>query len=188
MSFTNSWDCPCLRSRGWMVGTYLNRTGALLVHDRDMTPTLERAHDRSIRLRVLRRALAGDVLSRQVVLIPEGSPPRRPLAPLRSTWSIFPTRRNPWFSRASNPSAPFCASQGIEHAGPPRRLSPSHGRCFDSQCARPRGTRPALRPAEYAYGCRRANAGSSDRHPAAPERKFECREESCTKRITMTPL
>ncbi|HXA05898.1 MAG TPA: hypothetical protein VNY30_13705, partial [Bryobacteraceae bacterium] len=45
---------------------------SLLVHNRDMTPTLERAHNQSIQLRVLRRALTGDLLTRQVVLVAEG--------------------------------------------------------------------------------------------------------------------
>ena len=45
----------------------------LLVHARDMTPTLESAYGRNIHLRVLERTLAGNVLSREVVLVPEGS-------------------------------------------------------------------------------------------------------------------
>ncbi|HLM97687.1 MAG TPA: hypothetical protein VK335_00290 [Bryobacteraceae bacterium] len=44
----------------------------LLVHPRDMTPTLENAYGRNIHLRVLERTLAGNVLSREVVLVPEG--------------------------------------------------------------------------------------------------------------------
>ena len=44
----------------------------LLVHARDMTPTLESAYGRNIHLRVLDRTLAGNVLSREVVLVPEG--------------------------------------------------------------------------------------------------------------------
>jgi len=44
----------------------------LLVHTRDMTPTLENAYGRNIHLRVLERTLAGNVLSREVVLVPEG--------------------------------------------------------------------------------------------------------------------
>src|SRR5947209_20447537 len=44
----------------------------LLVHERDMTPTLEDACGRSIELRVLKYALRGGVLSRQIDLIAEG--------------------------------------------------------------------------------------------------------------------
>src|SRR3989442_15563239 len=46
---------------------------SLLVHHRDMTPTLEEAYRRSMVLRVLRHALRGNVLSGQIVLIPEGA-------------------------------------------------------------------------------------------------------------------
>jgi chorismate-pyruvate lyase len=45
----------------------------LLVHDRDMTPTLEAYHGERIHLRVLARRLDGDAYSRQVVLTLNGS-------------------------------------------------------------------------------------------------------------------
>jgi chorismate-pyruvate lyase len=45
----------------------------LLVHDRDMTPTLEAFHGERIHLRVLARGLDGDAYSRQVVLTLNGS-------------------------------------------------------------------------------------------------------------------
>ena len=45
---------------------------SLLVHARDMTPTLENAYGRNIHLRVLERTIVGNVLSREVVLLPEG--------------------------------------------------------------------------------------------------------------------
>src|SRR5204863_7154924 len=46
---------------------------SLLVHERDMTPTLEDAYQRSVQLRVLKYDLRENVLSRQIVLVPEGS-------------------------------------------------------------------------------------------------------------------
>src|ERR1700704_80374 len=45
---------------------------SLLVHDRDMTPTLEEAYSSAIELRVLAYSRRGNVFSRQIVLIPEG--------------------------------------------------------------------------------------------------------------------
>src|SRR5947209_1447873 len=45
----------------------------LLVHDRDMTPTLEAFHGERIHLRVLARQLDGDAYARQVVLTLNGS-------------------------------------------------------------------------------------------------------------------
>jgi chorismate-pyruvate lyase len=45
----------------------------LLVHDRDMTPTLEAFHGERIHLQVLARRLEGDAYARQVVLTLNGS-------------------------------------------------------------------------------------------------------------------
>ncbi len=45
----------------------------LLVHDRDMTPTLEAEYGQKMNLRVLKYSLDHEVFSRQIVLIPEGS-------------------------------------------------------------------------------------------------------------------
>ena len=46
---------------------------ALLVHDSDMTPTLEAAFKRRIFLRLLKRKISRDLLLRQVTLVLEGS-------------------------------------------------------------------------------------------------------------------
>ena len=43
----------------------------LLVHETDMTSTLEKYHDQKLRLRILRRRLEGDEYSRQVLLVTE---------------------------------------------------------------------------------------------------------------------
>src|SRR2546425_1206328 len=50
----------------------------LLVHESDMTPTLEAFHGERIHLRMLARRLDGDAYSRQVVLTLNGS--ARPVA------------------------------------------------------------------------------------------------------------
>src|SRR5688572_22769294 len=42
---------------------------SLLVHDRDMTPTLESAHDGKLGLRLLRFVRQGDVVNRMVALV-----------------------------------------------------------------------------------------------------------------------
>ena len=44
---------------------------SLLVHETDMTPTLEKYHDQSMRLQILKRNLEGDDYSRQVLLVSE---------------------------------------------------------------------------------------------------------------------
>src|ERR1700691_5473113 len=45
---------------------------SLLVHERDMTPTLASAYGRNIQLRILRKRRRHDVFSREIVLEPEG--------------------------------------------------------------------------------------------------------------------
>ena len=92
---------------------------SLLVHDRDMTPTLERAHDRSILLRVLRRALAGDVLSRQVVLIPEGNSAPAGFGAIKIHLEYFPDAAKQMVLDGKQPLGAILRSQQIEHAGRP---------------------------------------------------------------------
>jgi len=65
----------------------------LLVHDRDMTPTLERAHGGRIELRVLQHALRENLLSRQIVLALNGGEKAVVFGASRFTWNAFPKRR-----------------------------------------------------------------------------------------------
>lgn len=92
---------------------------SLLVHDRDMTPTLERAHDRSILLRVLHRALVGEVLSRQVVLIPEGSQAPAAFGAIKIHLEHFPDEAKPLVLEGRQPLGAILRTQGIEHKGRP---------------------------------------------------------------------
>jgi chorismate-pyruvate lyase len=92
---------------------------SLLVHDRDMTPTLERAHDRSILLRVLHRALVGEVLSRQVVLIPEGSQAPAAFGAIKIHLEHFPDEAKPLVLEGKQPLGAILRTQGIEHKGRP---------------------------------------------------------------------
>jgi chorismate-pyruvate lyase len=149
----------------------------LLFHDRDMTPTLERAHDRSIHLRVLRRTLAGNVLSRQVVLVPEGSSVPVAFGAIKIHLEHFPDEAKPMVLAGKEPLGAILRSQGIAHAGHPEVYLQVTADALIHR-ARAQGTCPIVRPAKYACRCRGANAGASDRHPAAPERKFKFREES----------
>ena len=91
----------------------------LLVHDRDMTPTLERAHDQNILLRVLRRALVGDVLSRQVVLIPEGSQAAAAFGAIKIHLEHFPDEAKTLVLEGKQPLGAILRAQGIEHRGRP---------------------------------------------------------------------
>jgi chorismate-pyruvate lyase len=92
---------------------------SLLVHNRDMTPTLERAHDRRIRLRVLHSSVADDVVSRQVVLVAEGSEVPVAFGASKIHLEYFPEDAKPLILEAKQPLGAILRSQGIEHAGRP---------------------------------------------------------------------
>jgi chorismate-pyruvate lyase len=92
---------------------------SLLVHNRDMTPALERAHDRSIRLRVLRSALTGDVLSRQVVLVTEGSDVPVAFGAIKIHLGHFPEDARPLVLEGKQPLGAILRTQGIAHSGCP---------------------------------------------------------------------
>jgi len=92
---------------------------SLLVHNRDMTPTLERAHDRRIRLRVLRSTVADDVLSRQVVLVAEGSEVPVAFGASKIHLEHFPEDARPLVLEGKQPLGAILRSQGIAHAGRP---------------------------------------------------------------------
>ena len=92
---------------------------SLLVHARDMTPTLEDAYHKSIELRVLRRALAGGVYSRQVVLVPEGSASPVVFGASRIHLEHFPPEARRLVLEGKQPFGAILRAQGIEHAGHP---------------------------------------------------------------------
>ena len=92
---------------------------SLLVHNRDMTPTLERAHDQSIQLRVLRRALTGDLLTRQVVLVAEGGQVPVAFGAIKIHLEHFPDAARPLVLGGKQPLGAILRSQGIAHAGRP---------------------------------------------------------------------
>jgi chorismate-pyruvate lyase len=104
------------RVDGWdMPEPYRN----LLVHNRDMTPTLERAYDRSIQLHVLRSTLAGGVLTRQVVLVAEGSQVPVAFGASKIHLEHFPEDAKPLVVEGKQPLGAILRTQGIEHAGCP---------------------------------------------------------------------
>jgi chorismate-pyruvate lyase len=92
---------------------------SLLVHERDMTPTLEDVYQRNIQLRVLHYALSGNVVSRQVVLIPEHD--ARPVAfgAIKIHLENFPAQARPEVLESKRPLGTILRTQGIPHAGRP---------------------------------------------------------------------
>lgn len=61
----------------------------LLVHTRDMTPTLEAFHGQTLMLRVLRKAMNGRVLERAVVLCPATTVPAVAFGAIQINLNVF---------------------------------------------------------------------------------------------------
>ena len=92
---------------------------SLLVHDRDMTPTLERAHDCAILLHVLRSTLTGDVLSREVLLVPEGSQSPAAFGASKIHLEHLPLDARPDLLEGKRPLGAILRDHGIIHSGRP---------------------------------------------------------------------
>ena len=92
---------------------------SLLVHERDMTPTLEDVYQRNIQLRVLNYALSGGVLSRQVVLVLEKG--ARPVAfgAIKIHLEHFPPEARRQVLERNRPLGTILRAHGILHAGRP---------------------------------------------------------------------
>ena len=92
---------------------------SLLVHDRDMTPTLEEAYGRGVRLRVLAYQLLGNVVSRQVALLARGR--ERPVAfgAIKIDLEPFPEPARSLVLELKQPLGTILRTQGIEHTSRP---------------------------------------------------------------------
>ncbi len=92
---------------------------SLLVHDRDMTPTLEDAYGRGVRLRVLAYQLLGNVVSRQVALLARGR--ERPVAfgAIKIDLEPFPEPARSLVLELKQPLGTILRTQGIEHTSRP---------------------------------------------------------------------
>ena len=91
----------------------------LLVHERDMTPTLEDACGRSIELRVLKYALRGGVLSRQIDLVPEGGGKAVLFGAIKIYLQHFPPEAKRLVLDLKQPLGAILRSQRIAHASRP---------------------------------------------------------------------
>jgi chorismate-pyruvate lyase len=91
----------------------------LLVHDRDMTPTLEAAYDRKMNLRVLKYALDREVFSRQIVLVPEGSDSPVVFGAIKIYLDEFPTEARALVLERRLPLGTILGSQAIKHFSHP---------------------------------------------------------------------
>jgi chorismate-pyruvate lyase len=91
----------------------------LLVHDRDMTPTLEAAYDREMNLRVLKYALDHEVFSRQILLTPEGADTPVVFGAIKIYLDEFPTAARELVLERKLPLGTILATQAIKHFSRP---------------------------------------------------------------------
>jgi len=94
---------------------------SLLVHARDMTPTLENAYGGNIQLRVLQSGLAGQVLSREVVLAPEGSTKPVAFGVIKINLEYLPDAVRRLVLEGKRPLGAVLRGETIEHASHPDR-------------------------------------------------------------------
>jgi chorismate-pyruvate lyase len=91
----------------------------LLVHPRDMTPTLAGFYNRGIQLRVLRHTLRHDVFSREIILLLEGD--QRPVVfgAIKIYLERFPVEARRLIREMKLPLGTILQTQGIAHTSRP---------------------------------------------------------------------
>ena len=92
---------------------------SLLVHEHDMTPTLEDAYRRSIQLRVLQYQRRDNVVSRQVALVVEGNEKPVAFGAIKMHLEHFPPRARRMVLERKQPLGTILRTQGIEHTSHP---------------------------------------------------------------------
>jgi chorismate-pyruvate lyase len=91
----------------------------LLVHDRDMTPTMEAACGRKVQLRVLHFSVRDEVLSRQIVLVPEGLSKAVVFGAIRIYLRYFPDEARRLVLELKQPLGAILYTRNIPHVSRP---------------------------------------------------------------------
>lgn len=92
---------------------------SLLVHDRDMTPTLAEAYQRTMQLRVLNRILRDDVYAREIILRIEGNGRAVVYAAIKIYLDRFPAEARRLILENKQPFGTILSGQGIVHSSRP---------------------------------------------------------------------
>lgn len=93
---------------------------ALLVHEEDMTPTLEEFHGANIRLRVLNRQQRDGVYYREVVLLLDGSNTPVEFGAIRINVDLFPPAAKSAVLKEGLPLGHVLAEHKVKHASRPK--------------------------------------------------------------------
>jgi len=93
---------------------------SLLVHDRDMTPTLTEAYQRTMQLRILDRFLTDDIFSRKIVLEVQGEATVTVFAAIKIYLDRFPAEARRLILEGKTPFGTVLHRQGIVHSSKPQ--------------------------------------------------------------------
>jgi chorismate-pyruvate lyase len=92
---------------------------SLLVHQHDMTPTLEAAYQQRIHLRLLKRIVSGDVVLRQVVLVLDSDEQPVEFGAIRIQLKQLSAEARPRILEGRLPLGRVLQDSGIEHSSRP---------------------------------------------------------------------
>ena len=92
---------------------------SLLVHERDMTPTLADAYGRDIQLRMLRKRRQHDVFSREIVLEPEGDARKVLFGAIKIYLERFAPEARKLILECKQPFGTILQAQGVAHSSRP---------------------------------------------------------------------
>lgn len=93
---------------------------SLLVHDADMTPTLERFHGRAVHLEVLHRRQRDDSYYREVVLLLDGTEQAVEFGAIKIHLALFPPAARQAILGEREPLGHVLAQHGIRHTSRPK--------------------------------------------------------------------
>jgi chorismate-pyruvate lyase len=93
---------------------------SLLVHQNDMTPTLEKFYKSSIHLQVLGRRRMQDAYYREVLLLLDGSEQPVEFGAIKINLNLFPTKARDEILQERLPLGRILAEYKIPHASRPR--------------------------------------------------------------------
>ncbi|PYV41254.1 MAG: hypothetical protein DMG06_17715 [Acidobacteria bacterium] len=93
---------------------------SLLVHESDMTPTLQRFCKQSVHIRALKTHLNGNVYSRQVVLALDREERPVEFGAIKIYLQNFPWQARPLILEEQRPLGAILHSQGIAHVSRPK--------------------------------------------------------------------
>ena len=91
----------------------------LLVHECDMTPTLEAFHEQPLILRVLRKRINGEVLERTVTLVGDRDGKAVEFGAIRINLNVFDPQAQTQICQCRVPLGSILRDQAIDHCGIP---------------------------------------------------------------------